>query len=144
MVLDRDFVILIWSPKAEDLWGLRGDEARGRNLLSLDFGLPVERLKPAMRSCLSGEVTYQDITMEATNRRGKTIPCHITCTPMTGGDGVSGVILIMEEQSAPAPSGAGPSAGDGESRREPHAPSPASPAPDGHGSGDQVSPGQRP
>jgi len=32
------------------------------------------------------------------NRRGKTIRCTVTCTPLMGGQNeVSGVILLMEE-----------------------------------------------
>ncbi len=55
VVVDPEFLVLIWNRKAEDLWGLRPDEVRGRNLLNLDIGLPVEQLKSALRACLSGE-----------------------------------------------------------------------------------------
>ena len=61
VVVDPDFLILSWNRQAEDLWGLRSDEVRGRNLLNLDIGLPVERLKPALRACLAGEASYQEI-----------------------------------------------------------------------------------
>ncbi len=140
VVLDADFVVQIWSPKARDLWGLGADEVRGRNLLNLEIGLPVERLKPVMRSCLAGQVTYDEMTLEATNRRGKLIRCHVTCTPMADDGVISGVILIMEDETTPA--GAGTA--DGASRRaQPHAPKPHPPAPDGAGSEDQASPGRR-
>ena len=105
MVVDPDFLVLIWNPKAENLWGLRADEVRGKNLLNLDIGLPVERLKPALRSCLSGESAYQEIVLEATNRRGKAIICRVTCTPMTDGDAISGVILVMDDDTQPAGDG---------------------------------------
>src|SRR5262245_42847698 len=55
VVVDRDLTIQSWNTKAEDLWGLRPTEARGKHLLSIDIGLPVEKLMPAIRNCLSGE-----------------------------------------------------------------------------------------
>ncbi len=48
VVVDPDFLIRVWNPQAENLWGLRSDEVRGSNLLNLDIGLPVVRLKPAL------------------------------------------------------------------------------------------------
>src|SRR2546423_1647774 len=53
-VLDADLRILVWNEHAVDLWGLRADEATGRNFLGLDIGLPVERLKAPIRDCISG------------------------------------------------------------------------------------------
>ena len=75
VVVDRDLLVQVWNHKAEDLWGLRADEVRGKNLLNLDIGLPVERLKPAIRACLSGEVARPgDRRSTPTNRRGKADP----------------------------------------------------------------------
>jgi two-component system CheB/CheR fusion protein len=137
-VVDLDFLILVWNQNAENLWGLRADEVRGRNLLNLDIGLPVERLKSSLRSCLSGEAAYQELALEATNRRGKSILCRVTCTPMTDGDGISGVIVVMDDEAA-ATGGdeAEPAGGDGDGaarRQRPPIPAPSSgdgPAPDG-------------
>jgi two-component system CheB/CheR fusion protein len=127
-VVDPEFLILIWNRKAEDLWGLRSDEVRGRNLLNLEIGLPVERLKSALRGCLSGEAAFQEITLDATNRRGKAILCRVTCTPMTDGHAISGVILVMDDETTPADGeragrgdGATDGDGDGKSRRQPDA-----------------------
>ena len=55
VVVDQELKVLVWNDKADELWGLRADEAVGRNLLGLDIGLPVERLKQPMRDCLNGE-----------------------------------------------------------------------------------------
>jgi two-component system CheB/CheR fusion protein len=95
-VVDGEFLVQTWNAKAEDLWGLRGDEVRGKNLLNLDIGLPVDQLKPLIRACLSGEVRFQKVEFDATNRRGKPIRCQVTCTPMSS-DGVTRVIIMMEE-----------------------------------------------
>jgi two-component system CheB/CheR fusion protein len=97
-VVDADFLIHVWNSNAEDLWGVRGDEVRGKNLLNLDIGLPVDQLKPLLRACLAGDSGFREITLDATNRRGKPIRCKVTCTPMIG-DGVARVILLMEEQT---------------------------------------------
>ncbi len=101
-VVDPDLLIQVWNRNAEDLWGLRSDEVRGRNLLNLDIGLPVVRLKPVLLTCLSGEIPYQEVMLEAVNRRGKAITCRVTATPMNDGTGITGVILMMEDESAPA------------------------------------------
>ena len=46
-VVDRDLHIRKWSRRAEDMWGLRQDEALHKNFLNLDIGLPVDRLQGA-------------------------------------------------------------------------------------------------
>jgi two-component system CheB/CheR fusion protein len=97
-VLDRHQRVQIWNSQAYDLWGLGPDEVEDQNLLALDFGLPVEQLKPVLRGCLNGGSQREEVTLEATSRRGKKFQCRVTCLPMsTDGDGrVSGVIMLME------------------------------------------------
>jgi two-component system CheB/CheR fusion protein len=97
VVVDRDLQIQIWSAKCEDLWGLRAEEVKGKNLLNLDIGLPLLDMKQPIRTCLSGDGAYQEITMPATNRRGKSIQCRVTCTRMTDEIEPRGVVLVMEE-----------------------------------------------
>src|SRR5262249_53325314 len=55
VVVDRNLQIQIWSRRAEDMWGLRADEAQNKNFLNLDIGLPVESLKAPIRACLTQE-----------------------------------------------------------------------------------------
>ena len=94
-VVDPELRVLAWNPQAEELWGLRGEEVEGKHLLNLDIGLPLERLRPLLRNCLGGEGGNQII--EAVNRRGKSIRCQVTCTPLRAdGSGVRGAILLME------------------------------------------------
>ena len=66
-MLDENYNVLMWNHRAEDLWGLRADEVRGKSFLGLDIGLPVGELRPLVRACLSGE---RD-TGEADARRGQ-------------------------------------------------------------------------
>ena len=97
-VLDRELRVLAWNGNAEELWGLRKEEVNGKHLLNLDIGLPVERLRPALRSCLNNGGERSMLTLDAVNRRGKTIRCEITCTPLRGPDDqVRGAILLMED-----------------------------------------------
>jgi two-component system CheB/CheR fusion protein len=98
-VVDRDLHVRKWSRRAEDLWGLRSDEVVQRNFLNLDIGLPVERLRAPIRSCLAGEAEFLDLTLDATNRRGRPIQVRVTCTALTSAppNAARGVILMMEE-----------------------------------------------
>jgi two-component system CheB/CheR fusion protein len=99
-VVDRELRLLAWSRHAEELWGLRLGEVSGQHLLNLDIGLPVERLRPALKACLSGDSAIEQVVVDAVNRRGKTIRCTVTCTPLMGGQNeVRGAILLMEETS---------------------------------------------
>jgi two-component system, chemotaxis family, CheB/CheR fusion protein len=98
-VVDRDLHIRKWSRRAEDMWGLRQDEALHKNFLNLDIGLPVDRLRAPIRACLARESEFLDVTLDATNRRGRPVQVRVTCTPLATGaaDPARGVILLMEE-----------------------------------------------
>jgi two-component system CheB/CheR fusion protein len=96
-VVDDELRVLAWNTQAVELWGLREEEVDGKHLLNLDIGLPLERIRPLLRSCLAGN-TDKAVTLDAVNRRGKSIRCQVTCTPlMNGDDGVRGAILVMED-----------------------------------------------
>ena len=96
-VVDRELCVLVWNQHAVDLWGLRPEEALGRHFLNLDIGLPASPLQPLIRNCLSGESPGESTTIDATNRRGRSVRCDVTCTPLVGADReVRGVILVME------------------------------------------------
>jgi two-component system CheB/CheR fusion protein len=100
VVVNRDLHILIWNNKAEDLWGLRADEVQGQHFLNLDIGLPVEQLRQPIRTCLGGDFEYSEVTLPATNRRGRAIQCKVTCTPLVGtAKEIRGVIMFMEQQA---------------------------------------------
>lgn len=101
MVVDPNLRIQAWNKKSEDLWGLREDEVHGKNLLNLDIGLPVERLKQPVRDCLAGENEVKEVTISATNRRGRSIQCRVMCTPLSSQtDGIRGAILLVEDNEA--------------------------------------------
>ncbi len=99
ILMDEALRIQVWNTRSEDLWGLRADEVRGQHLLNLDIGLPVDQLKPALRSCLSEEPKPQELTLDARNRRGRSICCKINCIPLhRRNDRMKGAIILIEEQ----------------------------------------------
>ncbi|MBW4541218.1 MAG: PAS domain-containing protein [Myxacorys chilensis ATA2-1-KO14] len=100
VVVDRKLEVQIWNHKAEDLWGLRTEEAVGQNFVNLDIGLPVAQLLETIRECLAQRTPEAlKVTLEAINRRGRTIHCYVSCSSLIGTEPQpQGVILLMEER----------------------------------------------
>ncbi len=99
VVVNRDMYVQIWSPKAEEMWGLRASEVQRQHFLSLDIGLPVEQLVQPVRTCLLRQSESLEVTLDGVNRRGRKIQCTVTCTPLIGmGKETQGVIMLMEVQ----------------------------------------------
>ncbi len=98
-VLDRNQRVQIWNGTARELWGVTSEEAEDEHLMALDIGLPVDTLRQQIRDTLIGRSVREEVTLEATNRRGKAFQCRVTFLPLgNGGDGnVSGVIMMMED-----------------------------------------------
>jgi two-component system CheB/CheR fusion protein len=101
IVIDRDFKVLLWNGRAEDLWGLRPDEVRGCNLMDLDIGLPMGQLRQPLERVWDGDGEAEETVLDAVNRRGKRIRLCVTPTLHRGTDGgVVGLVLLMEEAAA--------------------------------------------
>jgi len=99
MVVDPNLRVQVWNTRAADLWGLRSDEVQGQHFLNLDIGLPVDRLKSSVRSCITGEKPFEELSLSATNRRGRAITCRVVCTALTGKSrDIEGAIVLMEER----------------------------------------------
>jgi two-component system, chemotaxis family, CheB/CheR fusion protein len=99
VVIDTDLRVLIWSSKAEEMWGLRSSEVHNKNFLNLDIGLPVDQLRQPIRSSLMKETEFSTFTLDAINRRGKALRCKVTITPLMNHTShpAHGVILLIEE-----------------------------------------------
>jgi two-component system CheB/CheR fusion protein len=98
-VVDSDLRIRSWNRRAEDLWGLRSGEVVGQHLLNLDIGLPFEQLRPLLRAASGPEGQPGEITLEAVNRRGRTIKVRVACSPLhaaTKSPHNEGAIVVME------------------------------------------------
>jgi two-component system CheB/CheR fusion protein len=95
-VVDGNRRVRMWNQRAEDLWGLREDEVRGEDILNLDIGLPVRRLEEALDASLGRGIAPPDLTVQAINRRGRTVSCELSITPLRERDGVTGAIVLMQ------------------------------------------------
>jgi two-component system, chemotaxis family, CheB/CheR fusion protein len=108
-VVDRQQRVQVWNQRAEDLWGLRQDEAVDHHLLSLDIGLPTERLAGSLRSVLGGASAREEAVMDAVNRRGRAVECTTTILPLVSlssdGDAVRGAIILMQDGQVSAQDG---------------------------------------
>ena len=99
-VVNADLQVREWNQRAEDLWGLRREEAVGQHLLNLDIGLPTDVLRPIIRQALSDGGEPQELRVAAVNRRGRDITVRVVCTALAGDSGlVGGAILVMDEES---------------------------------------------
>jgi two-component system CheB/CheR fusion protein len=95
MVIDDELRITVWSAGAEELWGVRGEEARGRHLLALDIGLPVKDVAPlAQRMLRKGADAKTTTVIDAINRRGKPVRLRIDSSVLLEEREISGVILV--------------------------------------------------
>jgi two-component system CheB/CheR fusion protein len=99
VVVDADLKITAWNRRAEDMWGLRVDEAVGQHLLNLDIGLPVESLRPLVRAALSGQQPGA-LQLDAVNRRGRDIRVRVTAAPLSAEAAEpGGVIILIDEEN---------------------------------------------
>jgi two-component system CheB/CheR fusion protein len=98
VVLDGEQTVRVWNAAATELWGLRADEAEGRDFLGLDIGLPLDGAKAALGSVVADGDERAEVTLDATDRRGRPIRCHLTFLPLGGDDGrgPSGAIILMD------------------------------------------------
>jgi two-component system CheB/CheR fusion protein len=103
-VVDRAQQVQVWNRGAEELWGLREDEATDQHFMALDIGLHPEWLAPALRSVISGASAKETAQLDAINRRGRAVVCDTTVMPLIarGVDGpeVRGAIVLMEDHRA--------------------------------------------
>ena len=86
------------EPGAENLWGLRSDEATGRVFAELDIGLPVEDLVPVLKRTLTGGPARAEAVVGAMNRRGRPVSMLIEYRLLRDDEGAPrGVLMAMNE-----------------------------------------------
>jgi two-component system CheB/CheR fusion protein len=98
VAVDDELRVLAWNAKAEDLWGIRADEARGQHLVALDIGLPLEPLRPGLKRQLTDQVAPEVLRLDAVNRRGRSITVQVTLSKLAHpeDDGTTGALLTMD------------------------------------------------
>jgi two-component system CheB/CheR fusion protein len=102
-VLDKDLRVQLWNEQSEELWGVRASETVGQPLLGLDIGLPVSQLVAPINEAIKNANGFREVTVQATNRRGKRFLCRVQCSAMAAVDGGRGAILLMEAVEPTAP-----------------------------------------
>jgi two-component system CheB/CheR fusion protein len=118
-VVDSDMRLLAWTARAEDLWGIRTDEAVNEHLMNLDIGLPVERLRQPIRAQLADpELEPQAVVLDAVNRRGRQVEVRVTLTHIRDrGESMPAAMLVMDVTEADGSRAASDHA-DGTDRRQ--------------------------
>jgi two-component system, chemotaxis family, CheB/CheR fusion protein len=102
VVVDSTMTVLAWNSVAEELWGIRSDEAVGAHLMNLDIGLPVEQLRQPVRAQLGAQdAEPQFLVLEAVNRRGRTVTIRVTVSSIHdhGGPNPAAVIGMEVERA---------------------------------------------
>ncbi|TDD83402.1 PAS domain-containing protein [Actinomadura rubrisoli] len=99
VVVDEELRVKVWNSGAEELWGMRAEEAQGRDLETLDIGLPVREIVPSLRRMLADPERggAAQTAVDAVNRRGRTIRLRVESVPLRDEPGrPRGVIIIMD------------------------------------------------
>jgi two-component system CheB/CheR fusion protein len=102
VVVDRSLRVLAWSGRTTDLWGLRDDEVEGENLLNLDIGIPVQRLRDPIHRVLTGE-RVADVELDGHDRRGKPVHVRVVVAPLENLPGANepfGAIMLFSAERA--------------------------------------------
>jgi two-component system CheB/CheR fusion protein len=97
-VLDNELRVLAWNPAAEDLWGVREEEVRGRPVTGLDIGLPLGDLQPLLRRQVTDAAEpHETVELAAVNRRGRQIRVRVTVSAFHQAPGDrSGAVVLMD------------------------------------------------
>jgi two-component system CheB/CheR fusion protein len=104
VVLNTELHVRVWNRQAQELWGLRPEEAVGQHFLNLDIGLPTDQLRSLIRRTLTDEDGPHETTVDAVNRRGRHIEVRVLGSALktTAGE-IGGIILTMEGVESPSP-----------------------------------------
>jgi two-component system, chemotaxis family, CheB/CheR fusion protein len=98
VVVDSDLRVYVWGPGAEDLWGLRPEEAAGRGFGDLDIGLPVTDIVPVLSRTLAGRPARTEAEVQAITRRGRPVSMLLEYLQLRDEEGTPrGVIVVMNE-----------------------------------------------
>jgi two-component system, chemotaxis family, CheB/CheR fusion protein len=101
VVVDADFRVLAWNAAAEELWGVREDEARGQYVLSLDIGLPVAELQPLLERQITGAAPpHETLDLAAVNRRGRPVGVRVTVSAFRMEGHRGGAVVLMDPSEA--------------------------------------------
>src|SRR5215813_13780875 len=102
-VTDRALVVTTWNQPSERMWGLRAEQAIGRDLAALPLGDMVRMLRPALDTALKRETTIDVADVPYTLPGGEVRKALIRVRPLRdNGGAVIGVIGIAIKAEPPA------------------------------------------
>src|SRR5262245_7557294 len=107
IMLYPDLDVRMWGPGAEELWGIRSDEAEGRPFAGLDIGLPVAELAPQLEALAAKQEGRLVTETDAINRRGKTVRLGLSAAVLANSTDVGGIVItidILNPATGPVPS----------------------------------------
>jgi two-component system CheB/CheR fusion protein len=92
IALDDQLRVTVWNERAEDLWGLRIDEALGVKFTELDIGLLLQ--ESDIRAC--DERQSHHMIVKALNRRGREIQCEVCISRSLPIEGQKGFVIVID------------------------------------------------
>ena len=108
ILLYPDLDVRMWGPGAEELWGVRSDEAEGRAFGSLDIGLPVADLTPQLETLTAKGEGRLAVRTGAVNRRGKAITIGLSAAVLANAGSAGGIVItidVVDSAAEPVPTG---------------------------------------
>ncbi len=108
VVVDGTRRVREWNETAEQTWGLRRSDVLDTQLDSLEFGIPVTALLPAVRACIDGTSELEELALSGHDRTGRAISVALECRPLRVLRGeVSGAIVVgssrLQDMASSAP-----------------------------------------
>jgi two-component system CheB/CheR fusion protein len=98
VVADGALAVKSWNRWNEGVWGLRAEEVQDQNILGLDIGLPLDRLRAEFHRVLAREVEHAEVVLPAVDRRGRSMTCRVRVSPLLyENQSPQGVVLIIED-----------------------------------------------
>ena len=97
-VIDPNLDVMVWNRAAEDLFGLRAEEATRRSFLALDIGLPVGEVGPMLHELLATNPTdpvdVKEIVLDAVDRRGLPMKCRVSAQRLRDETGANHNLVV--------------------------------------------------
>jgi two-component system CheB/CheR fusion protein len=98
IVLDSSLTVQTWNDNAQELWGVRTDEAVGMYLFNREFGLPSVVVTPLLRAVLNGPHATRRLSVDASNRHGRPVTLHVTVTALLSRGDPNGVLVVVDAE----------------------------------------------